>query len=612
MLKRFWFGVFFLLVLVFWYSGSSQAQTPNLVKIKSEAIELNVDAILMPCENPADSLCAEFPVGGTHPDPNNHNHEFLISNGGFLPNTDIYIVGCINTPRGTKCTTGESNLDTLLNSLPGGDIMNKDRLYEFKAVANPVRSDNSGEISVIVRSYTERITTHMFNAYYIDEQDLSVTTTSTKAFVTPREALHLETFSQSTPTPRPVTGRPRVVIRRGVDQDPKGRSFDIKSLEPISGVEVTLLDNFKKLFEYKSINNPQTVKEDGEFSFWVPNGIYFLNLAQLPASHTWPVALDRVHPNYGIAYFCDPDVKNDKNEPVSLYYEQFSIIEYNKLVHCDVPLDPGNNTPYRSEVKTIDYGLSRSSQDSTLYYTGKVSHPFTKVELVGAESGELASSTEADKFGFWKLSLPGSSYPLTTGGIPDKIILKYTKKDLTGVAEFSPVNGVTFEPLLRYIEGYAFNAAGQVIPFAKVGIRQVDTDTVAYLTTADAKGFFRLGTQYLPSFPYDLVFTNPETNESIVVTSWEFVKDNKDYLVSEGLNLVKDENRQPAMVTASIASLSSLNPRSRTGEKISPPPGQVPAVSGNPAFFTLLFLSILVLAIAVLFFFKLFKRENKI
>jgi len=562
----------------FWLVNSSLAQENTKIMVKSEPVELDVIALYIPCEDPSDPMCEPYPENTAHVDPTNPDHELRLENEGFPANTDIYIVGCINTNSGIHCTTGSEALDEMLNNLPGGDTMIPDPSYQFKALQNPVKTDENGNLSVIVRSFTAQVTSHIFNAYLVHEEDNAPTTMAIQPSVTPEEALHLQTFTNLTPTETPIRVRPRRVVRRNIEQDPKGRLFDIKSLEPVTGIEVTLLDNFRNLFNYKSLVNPQQVQANGEFNFWVPNGIYYLQFAKLPETHTWPIEMDQVHPNYTLAYYCDPDVKDSENQTVPLYYNQFSIIEFNKLVHCDVPIDPGVNTPWRSSVRTLDYGLTRSSFDNSYTYSGKVTHPFTKVQLMAQSTEKIVQEVEADKLGFWRTTIAAVNYPLTDKGVPDVIILRYVKKDLTTNQSLEPIGGLTFEPLLSYIEGYAYDRAGNIIANAKVGVKQKNSDKVIYLTTADNRGYFKIGSQYLPTLPYDLIFSSPENDLKATMTSSQFLEANSQYLQERQLNLATANNRDVPLTASTVSSFKALksqqplvDEQSQTNEQTSNP-----------------------------------------
>jgi len=513
--------------------------------VKSEAIEFNIDAIYQPCENPSNSLCVPYPsTVANHPNPVHIDHEFGLSAEGLPVNTNVYIVGCINTAEGARCTTGDVNLDNLLNNIPGGDQMNADPTHEFKALENPKKTDAGGNLTnVIVRSYTPQSTSHFFNGYYItkagNSPTLAVTPIASNDDLTIKQT-SIE-FQQATPSP---TIRPSKVKFRAAHNDPKGRFFDSQSLEPIPEGMVSLLNNVKKLFVYQKLENPQKVKINGEFNFWVPNGTYYLDIIKKPTNHSWPLTIDKVNIYYSKAYYCDPEIKDEKNQTVPLYLQQYSITEYNKLVHCDVPFDPGTNTPYRSDVKTVSYSSSRTNNNTATNFTGRVTHPLTVITLKGELTEKIVATTFADKLGSWKILVNNINYPLKPDGSPDRLIVVYNKVDLTtNTQSTTGVNGLTLEPILTYVEGFAYDEDGKLLPLAKVGYHQLGTEKNVYITVSDSKGFFRIPTRYLPGFGYELIFVPSGSVAPVVFTTSQFAQKNIEYLKTNHLNLLTKVNK---------------------------------------------------------------------
>jgi len=511
---------------------------------KSEAIELNIDAIYQPCEDPADSLCVTYPTNvANHPDPVHIDHEFGLSAEELPANTDVYIVGCIDTADGARCTTGNTNLDNLLNNIPGGDQMNADPTHELKVLENPKKTDAGGKLnSVIVRSYTAQSTSHFFNGYYITKTGANPTSAVTPIANNNDLTVKQTSIEFQIATPSPIV-RPKIKFR-ALNNDPKGRFFDSQSLEPIPEGEVSLLNNLKKLFVYQKLENPQKVKINGEFNFWVPNGLYYLDITKKPINHSWPITINKVNNNYSKAYYCDPEIKDEKNQTVPLYLQQYSITEFNKLVHCDIPFDPGTNTPYRSEVKTVSYSSYRTNSNTATSFTGRVTHPLTIITLKGELTAKVVATTIADKLGSWKIIVNSSSYPLKPDGSPDRLIAVYNKVDLTTNMQSSTVvNGLTLEPILTYIEGFAYDQTGKLLPLAKVGYHQLGTEKNVYITTSDSKGFFRIPTRYLPSFGYELIFVPSGSVAPVVFTTSQFAQKNNEYLKTNNLNLLTKVNK---------------------------------------------------------------------
>jgi hypothetical protein len=324
--------------------------------------------------------------------------------------------------------------------------------------------------------------------------------------------------------------------------DPKGRFFDIRSLEPIPEGEVTLLDKEKKLFNFINLINPQPVKINGEFNFWVPNGIYHLYPNKLPKGYRWPVRMGDVDKNYQKAYYCDPEVKDINNQPVSLYFDQFRIYEYDKLVHCDIPLDPGTNQPYSYDVKTVTYSSFRNADNTRVTYIAGVTHPLTIVYLKETENNKTITTISADKLGRWTFTSEIKNNLLNSNGLPVKLNVFYKKVDLTNKKVYEPVKAdVQFDPILSYIEGYAYDENNQIVPNARVGYKQQGTDKIVYVTKTDSQGYFKIPTVYLPTFSYKLVFLASNKQKPVIQSINEFISKNSDYLKKNKINLLKND-----------------------------------------------------------------------
>jgi len=429
MIKKYWLFSFFILLvfLIIFSFPNTLAKEKTTTQVKNGPVELGIDQIYEPCEDPTDLLCVPNTLS-IHPDPVNIDHEFGLTADDLPPDTDIYIVCCISTNNNLRCTTGNNALDAKLNAVLGGDQMNPHPSHSFRSLENPKKTNVVGVLeTTVVRSFTPHVTTHFFYGYYLTDDKVK---TNKEIVIPTLQTLKQGTFDFETATPSP-TKRPKKRRIAFKNIDPKGRFFDIKSLEPIPEGEITLLNNLKKIFIYQDLTNPQEVKINGEFNFWVPNGIYYLNLSKKPEGYSWPVKIDDINTNYLKAYYCDNEVKNEKNQSMPLYLDQYSIIVNNKLVHCDVPLDPGTNIPYRSDVKTVNFTHSKTANGLTTLFTGHVTHPLTIVSLKGVATEKTIATKPADKLGFWEITIQSSDYPLKTDGAPDQLIAVYKKVDLT-------------------------------------------------------------------------------------------------------------------------------------------------------------------------------------
>ena len=83
-----------------------------------------------------------------------------------------------------------------------------------------------------------------------------------------------------------------------------------------------------------------------------------------------------------------------------------------------------------------------------------------------------------------------------------------------------------FNPILSYIEGYAYDEIGKIIPNAKIVVTLNDNDEVVYTTSADTTGFFTVYSNNLPFFEYYLNITSPN-GKTVKQTTAEFIIFNK-------------------------------------------------------------------------------------
>src|SRR3989339_1758482 len=88
---------------------------------------------------------------------------------------------------------------------------------------------------------------------------------------------------------------------------------------------------------------------------------------------------------------------------------------------------------------------------------------------------------------------------------------------------------VGFNPILSYIEGYAYDKTGAIIPNAKIAVKLKANKEIFYQTTADENGFFMIYLNHLPFFEYYFDITAPN-GITVTQTTTEFKNLNQDYL----------------------------------------------------------------------------------
>lgn len=350
--------------------------------------------------------------------------------------------------------------------------------------------------------------------------------------------------------------------------DPYGRVFDSVSLEPFGEGEasVTLLDENGSP-SVNTFTNNVLIDKMGKYNIRInKDGNYKLNVTP-KTNHTFTASM--------------PDVKY-KNLYDFIYKlgDPAFVEKAQSPKRVDVALKP-IGTPYS---RSPDY-ISREyidvwfEGDSYTKIALRTVHPKTivKVMVDGVElttdgAGRALPKT-SDKEGYWLalikkevLSQEGFSiqliknpqyYPLARNNsylaqLIDKlfsILFKKVSAQQSIRIDDSPNKKVTvikFEPILDYIEGFAYDSENKKILKAKIDVRLQMNKQVYFSTVADDTGFFAIFPKNLPPYEFYLEFTDPETQKIVIQTTSEFVKQNKDYIKSENLNLIQAaKNSQP-------------------------------------------------------------------
>ncbi len=496
---------------------------------------------------------------------------------GYQFDNDAYIVSCVGTDAGGVCSTSNADYDEL--------IFRNDntKLFPYSVVVKDGAKHKIvlGKLRVTATVTTAGLTGGMafYSVTLNDLQGALGTGVGQKLSTFPfgeGSFTKCVTISWTTilPTPTPV---PVVVNNGGGNEcrgngcddnrahrrwDPFGIVFDSQSLEPMANIKVTIYDKNKVFYRLLGLTNPQTTRADGLFNFLVEPGTYYLTTS-LPSGYAF-TKNPNLQPNY-IKIYHKEDGSNSIYSPDEPIVEEIDTPEEAKngrpdIEHRDIPLDPGTNQPYVVEPSTILYKTIRLDNKTTI--DGRVSHPFTMVKFTQGEVD--LEEIRADRFGYYLIDIDNSSIKqdqdiTVTYRKPDytkidsvEISLKKLINSLFGfvLAPFSPAlaqtriritptsSSFTIPPILSYIEGYAYDKNGQIIPSARVLLKLKMNNAVFYETKANEKGFFRIPSKLIPIFPYYLQVV-PKSGQAISYTTTDFVKQNKDYLKEAKINLIQ-------------------------------------------------------------------------
>lgn len=94
------------------------------------------------------------------------------------------------------------------------------------------------------------------------------------------------------------------------------------------------------------------------------------------------------------------------------------------------------------------------------------------------------------------------------------------------------------DPIFSNLEGYAYDSLGKAIPNAVVNIKLKNSSDIYYSTTADNAGFFKIMSEFLPIYAYEVEIKNSLTSKTTKISTTEFAKSNLQYLLDKKINLV--------------------------------------------------------------------------
>lgn len=426
------------------------------------------------------------------------------------PGSDVFIVECLSTKQGTKCTTGDcASDDTLVGNCKDLNYLQQTYNYSRSAFtgSQPMLSDFEGKIAPV--DWQSDLTKEVDHSFF--GVGVSAPTTVGQG-QWPTLQLGTFYFPNSSESCSAASFR----------WDPYGRVFDSVSLEPIPGVNVTLLQNLNNVnspVNLIGLTNPQITEGDGLFNFVVPDGSYFLHPAI--ASHTYPFNPGKINPAWDRIY--------------SDLYRGEKIIQQGFIQHRDIPMDP-IGAPLMTPIKIIDYKIILDKLNSKLIISGSVSHPLSIVKVF---SGNVfVKQVTASKYGDFRISIDSASInqalPIRLEAVRNSFAMPPLVQ-LIRSAYAQESDSIEIAPIMNNLEGYAFNESGNNIPLAEVTIILKASNKPFYTLRADKLGYFNIPSQFLPPLPYYLIIKSP-TGEISNLETTEFAKFNNYFARSASVN----------------------------------------------------------------------------
>ncbi|MDO8610631.1 MAG: hypothetical protein Q7R95_08855 [bacterium] len=470
-----------------------------------------------------------------------NGHRALLSAKGDLKplsNQDTYIVEALATATGEVRTAGTKQLDEKIFGKDNeADLLISDK-YEFQGlyaadavtpITNPIKSKNSGDIDQIYwQSYSKGNERKFLAMNYVDSTNFEVGT----------GALQQASFT--------FEGAAKNCV--SINWDPYGKVFDAESLEPIYGIQVELQKKrvdgqFTRYLSSEmlggQIENPFTTKEDGAFSFVVPDGLYKLAVSNI--EFDFPVQLDNVNKSYSKLY---SDIYPAGTGEV--------INQQGKIQHRDIPLKfkLGSKT---YPVKLMEYFYSLNKEVNKVTVQGIVSHSLTTIKIYSLKPSESSTITnplfirsrliktiQADKFGKFIADIDQSGFMPTEifGEIElEKYKIEQASNVLTLIdwfvkkvdAQQSDKAIIRFDPILNKINGYAYDVNGSLLTNTIISIYLNYSNKSYFETKTDEKGYYEIPSVNVPDSPYRLKYSLPNGGTQSVSTS-KFIAQNKIYI----------------------------------------------------------------------------------
>ena len=521
----------------------------------------------------------------------------------LLPNSNTYIFECLSS---SECTSGDPTVDQEVFGKNNYEELNNQYGYGFSGStlsSNPLMSDGAGEIPTF--SWTSATNNSLERRWLALNYFQPTATTNAN-----EGGQQLGTFDFET-----VYNQSDCV---SLSWDPYGRVFNNKTLEPVNQATVTLYKKDLGIYRMMTrgdilggnIQNPQITKEDGGFSFVVPDGTYKLVVSH--NNYSFPEELANLQPNYSKIYS-------------DIYPAQtgIDIIQQGVIQHRDIPLKQ-QLLGIESTVKLMQFFYDLDKINSVIIIRGRASHPFAEIKAYSLNDGVryrllTENPIKADRIGDFVLKIDQSKFdPAETFGeitiektnLTLVNLVKRFLKSLIGEvsAQVFLATAVRFEPILNYVEGYAYDSAGKVLPNTTVSVYLEFSKKPYYQTVADDKGFYKISSEFLPSMPYHLSYASTD-GQIIPTTNSKFIAQNKVMITESDIKINQFKNSQGEVVTPSQNSKNPTN--STTNSQVAKTSKQLTSIFANKNYSQIIILGFVILFLVISAFLVLVYLRKK-
>lgn len=399
---------------------------------------------------------------------------------------------------------------------------------------------------------------------------------------------------------------------RGTTYDPEGRVFDAVSLEPIPKAIVTVKqlkeggnrlmpsDFSAELASQTNLNiiNPHPPTSVlGYYRYFLAPSIYYRLEASKGSEYIMMNKADvsKLPANTAKIYF-----DGATNRPSFFFADSDAFYQQTELLHFDIPLMPKSGAGQSFAMSMLTKNTSQSPDGKFIIYEGQVSHPFAKLTVqTCSENPKVCNNPQVfttqnggpDELGNFKIQLdqtvlqPGQKYEPTFEKINlvsttiakqdffDKIIAWMHETVFGEVQAQENANKITDEsiqPIISYLEGYAYDTEGNLMPNATVGLYVDLMNQPTYYTKTDQNGYYKITSENIPNDKYVIKYTaaNDPKKVSSITTS-QFTKQNEEFITLEEINTY-------SLVTKTTDPRRTVTPSYVPQAKISAVPNEFP------------------------------------
>ncbi len=397
----------------------------------------------------------------------------------------------------------------------------------------------------------------------------------------------------------------------GINWDPEGIVYDVQTGNPITDVQLsidyatTANGNFSPALAGigqvlpPGTSNPLFSGTGGYYQFFGAEGYY-----TIAPSH--PQFTHYTEGSAAIPYQVTSLYSISKN-----YYANSSAIfekaGTRQVRHIPLIINAGQSAP--PYVFAVQEASVTAQPSGVIQITGRTNGPATAIVAICKESSGVSNCRNEKQYtpsnggpspdSYFRFTLTAKQSELTPG---EKFVLSFQPFSLVppqarssmidriisfvqslipvvSAQEESRVVRLTVEPIPTYLEGYAYDGLGNVIPNAEVGIYVSFSPRAIYQTKADAQGYYQITSEYLPRDPYTIKYSDPaKEGVEIVLQTSQVLAQNNEFMIVEKIDpykVVTESTNPRAQVTPTfIPRDAAQNPGTAQNPVVSPPVNQ--------------------------------------